>query len=51
MEEKNARVGEQIKELVYVRDRIDEWLFQMGEINHIIFVLSNLYVIICIYVF
>ncbi len=45
-------VAEQVKELVYVRDRLDRWLLEREEINGIIiFVLSNIYEIICIYVF
>ncbi len=38
MAEDNIRVAEQVKELVYVRDGMDEWLLTLekGEINDII---------------
>ncbi len=32
----NVRVAEQVKELLYVRDWMDEWLSEKGEINDII---------------
>ncbi len=36
MTEDNVRVAEQVKELVNVRDGMDEWLLEKGEINDII---------------
>ncbi len=36
MTEDNFRVAEQVKDLVYVRDGMDEWLLEKGEINDII---------------
>ncbi len=36
MTEYNLRVAEQVKELVYVRYGMDEWLLDKGEINDII---------------
>ncbi len=36
MEEENVRLVEQVKELVYVRDQIHEWLLERGQINNII---------------
>ncbi len=46
----NVRVAEQGKELVYVRNRIDECLLEKGKSMTllIIFALTNEYVIICI---
>ncbi len=32
----NVRVAEQVKELVHVRDGMDEWLLERGKINDII---------------
>ncbi len=37
----NVRVAEQVKELVYIRDGMDEWLLERGEINDIINYLST----------
>ncbi len=34
--EDNVRVAEQVKELVYVRYGMEEWLLEKGEINDII---------------
>ncbi len=34
--DKDVRVPEQVKELVYVRDGMDEWFLERGEINEII---------------
>ncbi len=36
MTDDNVRVAEQVKELVYVRDGMDEWLLEKGKINDII---------------
>ncbi len=36
MTEDNVRMPEQVKEFVYVRDGMDEWLLEKGEINDII---------------
>ncbi len=36
MTEDNVRVGEQVKELVYIGDEMDEWLLEKGKINDII---------------
>ncbi len=41
MNEENVRVVEPVKELVYVADRIDEWLSEHGESNDIINYLHN----------
>ncbi len=43
MKEENVKIAVKVKELVYVRDRIDEWLLERGKsmILLIIFVLSN----------
>ncbi len=35
MTEDNVKVAEQVKELVYERDGMDEWLLEKGEINDI----------------
>ncbi len=46
VKEENVRVAEQVKELVYVRDQMDEWLLERGKsmILLIIFVMNNIYV-------
>ncbi len=36
MTKDNVKVAEQVKELVYVRDGMDEWLLEKREINGII---------------
>ncbi len=43
VKEENVKIAVKVKELVYVRDRIDEWLLERGKsmILLIIFVLSN----------
>ncbi len=41
MKEENVKVAEQVKELVYVRDRIDVSLLERGEINDIIYYLCT----------
>ncbi len=35
VKEENVRVAEQVKELVYVRDRMDEWLLNRGNQRHV----------------
>ncbi len=39
VKEENAMVAEQVKELVYVGDRMEEWLLERGEIDDIIYYL------------
>ncbi len=50
---KRGKVTKQVKQLVCVRDRMDEWLLERGKpiTLLIIFVLNNVYVIIYTYVF
>ncbi len=51
MIEDNVRVAEHVKEFVYVRDGMDEWLLEKGEINDIINYLCTDKCVYVVYIF